>query len=106
MEPLPWCPHLDSIASEDHVHQIVYSAPCELCGDTSENWVCLHCFMVGCSRYVREHMAYHYENEPTHAMALSYSDISVWCYACDAYVHNPKLTPFKTAAYQQKFGKD
>ena len=28
-----------------------------------------------------------------HKMVLSYADLSVWCYACDSYVHNQVSMP-------------
>ena len=27
-------------------------------------------------------------NENAHPLALSFSDLSVWCYACEAYIDN------------------
>ena len=37
-------------------------------------------------------------------MALSFSDLSVWCYTCDNYIDNEKLYPIKNAAHIDKFG--
>ena len=37
-------------------------------------------------------------------MALSFSDLSVWCYTCDNYIDNEKLYPIKNAAHKDKFG--
>ena len=42
-------------------------------------------FRVFCSRYVQEHMLFH-SIESQHLVTLSFSDISVWCYACEDYV--------------------
>ena len=42
---------------------------------------------VFCGRYVNKHMVYH-TRETNHSMVLSFSDLSVWCYSCDSYVHN------------------
>ena len=44
-------------------------------------------FQVFCSRYVHEHMLFHSIAEE-HLVVLSYSDLSVWCYACSDYVDN------------------
>ena len=41
---------------------------------------------VYCGRYRSEHMVMH-SFETGHKMVLSYADLSVWCYACDSYVH-------------------
>ena len=40
-----------------------------------------------CGRYVNEHMVTHGVMSE-HPMVLSFSDLSVWCYMCEAYVHN------------------
>ena len=40
-----------------------------------------------CSRYVQEHMLMH-GIDSSHLLTLSMSDLSVWCYGCDDYVHN------------------
>ena len=41
-----------------------------------------------------------------HVMALSFSDLSVWCYCCDNYVDNEKLYTIKNAAHRDKFGEE
>ncbi|KAJ1456542.1 hypothetical protein M885DRAFT_563941 [Pelagophyceae sp. CCMP2097] len=35
-----------------------FRAPCAACGETVENWVCLTCHAVLCSRYRNGHCAY------------------------------------------------
>ena len=47
----------------------------------------LHLLQVHCSRYVNEHMLMH-GLMSEHRVVLSYADLSVWCYACDSYVHH------------------
>ena len=42
-------------------------------------------FKVGCGRHVSGHMRNHHE-ESGHSLVLSFSDLSVWCYECDAYI--------------------
>lgn len=44
--------------------------------------------------------------ETTHPLALSFSDLSVWCYLCEAYVDNSKLHVFKNLLHRHKFGED
>ena len=104
--PLSWCPHLDTVTSEPVPTNIdVHKASCEECGHVGENWICLICLTIHCSRYVKEHMLIHgTENE--HSVTLSFSDISVWCYTCNDYIDNPKLYPFKNAVHQSKFGEE
>jgi len=97
--PLTWCPHLETVSSSVSVD---VSAPCEKCLHEKENWLCLCCNAVYCSRYVNNHMVDHGERTG-HSMVLSYSDLSVWCYGCDSYVNNEKLEGIKKAAYKDKF---
>ena len=52
---------------------------CAECKDETENWVCLKCGGVFCSRYVNEHMVKHNEANPDHCVALSFCDLSFWC---------------------------
>lgn len=58
---------------------------------------------VNCGRYVGGH-AVHHQIRTGHPMALSLTDLSVWCYACESYVHNEVLIPAKNAAHRSKFG--
>ena len=39
-----------------------------------------------------------------HPLVLSFSDLSVWCYVCDSYVHHETLHSVKAAAHKMKFG--
>lgn len=57
---------------------------------------------VFCSRYVNFHMLTH-ANETRHPVALSWSDLSVWCYSCDSYISSPLLEPLLDAAVLTKF---
>ena len=43
---------------------------------------------------------------PDHWLALSFSDISVWCYFCDNYVDNQRLYDIKNAVHKDKFGEE
>ncbi|KAK3093700.1 hypothetical protein FSP39_019032 [Pinctada imbricata] len=86
VSPLRWCPHLETVKPipDDGIDT---GLPCETCGDASENWICLVCYKVYCSRFVQEHMLMH-GLETQHLMCLSFSDLSVWCYGCDHYIDN------------------
>jgi len=101
--PLESCPHLDSVV-EIPSRGLHVSDPCKDCGMTGENWVCLVCYQVHCSRNVNEHMLLH-GVEMEHRMVLSYADLSVWCYACDSYVQNQVLLPAKRAGSISKYSK-
>ena len=44
--------------------------------------------------------------ETEHFLALSFSDLSVWCYCCDNYVDNIRMYDVKNAAHKNKFGEE
>ncbi|XP_018413494.1 PREDICTED: histone deacetylase 6 [Nanorana parkeri] len=102
--PLPWCPHLESVC-EMPPCGLEVTQPCVACGTDIENWVCLTCYAVLCGRYVSQHMISHGVSSG-HNLVLSFSDLSVWCYSCDAYIHNEVLIPAKQSAYYSKFGEE
>ncbi|XP_033746720.1 histone deacetylase 6-like isoform X2 [Pecten maximus] len=104
IQPLTWCPHLDTVHSLPQ-RVLDTGAPCLDCGNLGENWVCLVCYKVFCSRYVNEHMVIHGAMEQ-HLMTLSFSDLSVWCYGCDNYIDNQIVNAAKQAAYRHKFGTE
>ncbi|VDO53583.1 unnamed protein product [Onchocerca flexuosa] len=100
--PLPECPHLVEIR-ELPAEGVNASASCSECHSNEEQWVCLTCYSVNCGRYIAGH-AMHHQMHTGHSMALSLTDLSVWCYPCESYVHNEILIPAKNAAHQSKFG--
>ena len=103
--PLSWCPHLDSVRKNFKVEEFDIHRKCKTCDNEGENWICLCCHMVFCSRYVHEHMVIH-STESNHLVALSFSDISVWCYGCDDYVDNAQLYEMKNALHKNKSAGD
>ena len=81
-----------------------------------ENWLCLTCGTIQCSRYVNGHALQHWQETRKkicssyvddrgldHCLAASLSDLSVWCHACEAYVVNPSLRPLMAALERRKF---
>ncbi|KAM6143529.1 protein deacetylase HDAC6 [Erethizon dorsatum] len=102
--PLPWCPHL-VVVRPTPAASLDVTQPCEDCGTLQENWLCLSCYQVYCSRYVNAHMVQHHEASG-HPLVLSYIDLSTWCYPCQAYVHHQDLLDVKNITYQKKFGED
>ncbi|XP_025069468.1 histone deacetylase 6 isoform X3 [Alligator sinensis] len=102
--PLSWCPHLSSVAPVPPAGLDIL-APCQKCGCQGENWVCLTCYQVLCSRYVAGHMVAH-GDASGHPMVLSFADLSAWCYDCEAYIHHPTLLPAKILAHRLKFGNE
>ncbi|KAL5100879.1 hypothetical protein RYX36_005206 [Vicia faba] len=100
------CPHLDSL-STDLTHIPTPNTPCNRCQHPNENWLCLSCKDVLCGRFVNRHMLHHFR-ETNHSVALSFSDLSVWCFSCDAYLDAhviPQLRPVHEVAYVLKFGE-
>ena len=123
VEPKYDCPHellLDHsailnflVANFSNDSKKIYRYPCSLCENLcdgeNENWLCLTCLESYCSRYVRGHMQQHNEEMNTvfvtsdgHQVALSFSDGSFWCYACDSYVFSPRLKSISKAFGQLK----
>uniref|UniRef100_A0A672MEQ1 Histone deacetylase 6 n=1 Tax=Sinocyclocheilus grahami TaxID=75366 RepID=A0A672MEQ1_SINGR len=45
VDPLPWCPHLESVRPVPAGGIDVF-LPCEECGGDTENWICLFCYKV------------------------------------------------------------
>ncbi|CAH3047010.1 unnamed protein product [Porites lobata] len=97
VEPKSDCPHVQSLSNTASLH-IDLMKPCGSCENVGENWLCLMCSVVFCSRYVKSHMVEHNSKEPSHMLALSFMDLSVWCYDCDSYVSSPQLQPIVKAA--------
>ncbi|XP_068454722.1 histone deacetylase 6 [Clinocottus analis] len=104
VEPLSWCPHLDAVKPLPPSGIDVFQS-CQDCGSDAENWTCLTCYQVLCGRYVNEHMVTH-GVVSEHPMVLSFSDLSVWCYLCESYVHHQILFEAKNAAHCCKFGEE
>ncbi|KAK7136290.1 hypothetical protein R3I94_014814 [Phoxinus phoxinus] len=104
VSPLPWCPHLESVRPVPAGGIDVF-LPCEECGGDAENWICLFCYKVLCGRFVNQHMVTHGQVSG-HPLVLSFADLSVWCYACDSYVHNKVLHEAKNTAHLVKFGEE
>ncbi|KAL0077159.1 hypothetical protein F4703DRAFT_1882452 [Phycomyces blakesleeanus] len=81
VEPISDCPHIP-----ETIPLSVSKAPvCANCGDKKENWQCLTCGSILCSRYINGHMSEH-STEAGHSVCLSYSDLSVWCSQCESYI--------------------
>ncbi|XP_034945547.1 histone deacetylase 6 isoform X2 [Chelonus insularis] len=102
--PLSDCPHLELI-NEVPEEGIDISGPCQECQSTLENWICLHCYTTNCARIVNQHAILHGQNLG-HPLTLSFTDLSVWCYECEAYIDNPRLYAAKNAAYRSKFNEE
>mmetsp|Transcript_3417 Transcript_3417/g.7110 ORF Transcript_3417/g.7110 Transcript_3417/m.7110 type:complete len:418 (-) Transcript_3417:1331-2584(-) len=86
------CPHVEVQLDADisHYNDFELTDPCQDCRNVGENWICLVCKNVKCSRYVNSHGVAHF-NETSHCLALSMCDLSVWCYSCDKYIEHDSL---------------
>ena len=103
-QPKKDCPHClpgENIAHISEFKDLSVTTPCKDCNHTRENWVCLKCKVICCSRYIKSHMLIHNE-ESKHPIALSFADFSFWCYECDDYVVSEHLDHVKHF-YPQKF---
>lgn len=92
------------------------------CPAIGENWLCLECGLICCSRYVNGHGLQHWEEtkqegngeeeeeDVGHCLALSLADLSVWCHVCNAYLKHDKLTPLlqrlETLKFPENSAKD
>lgn len=97
------CPHVEQLTLNNLAIDV--RSPCSQCGDASENWLCLGCGSVCCSRYVKGHMAEHMQTVCKDGICSSFSDFSFWCYACDSYIVHSKLAPIRAALNLSKFGE-
>ncbi|RKP13056.1 hypothetical protein BJ684DRAFT_20432 [Piptocephalis cylindrospora] len=83
------CPHVKEGIEEDWTRVPVDAfAPCAQCSETEENWRCLGCQEVLCSRYRNAHMAEHAQGSG-HPLAISHADLSTWCAQCEDYITDP-----------------
>ena len=99
------CPHVLTttlVQAED----LVYGAPCcEPDCTCKETWICLVTGQTRCGRYGNRHSLAHWE-KTGHHLALSQGDLSVWCYACSAYIDNAQVQPHVRRVQALKFGGD
>jgi len=85
-----------------------------------ENWICLECKAIRCSRYVNGHCEDHWKNTKCdeistmkqdeseamgHCIALSLQDLSVWCYECNSYLVHDDLELIVNKFECEKFRK-
>jgi uncharacterized UBP type Zn finger protein len=75
-----------------------------------ENWLCLDCGAIRCSRYVNGHGLVHWQDTKSqdpagvgHCIAASLADLSVWCHVCSAYLRHPDIEPLTEMLEQLKF---
>jgi len=102
--PLETCTHCNEhVLNSEGIADAFKNNKCSVCNDSSENWYCLTCGGVFCSRYVKSHGLEHY-NQTGHAILMSFSDLSSWCYLCDYYILDPSLRSSLFLLHLTKFG--
>jgi hypothetical protein len=78
-----------------------------------ENWWCLKCGGIYCSRYVNGHGVKHYydqqhqhQKKEEHCVMIGLADLSVWCHSCGSYLethHNKRLSSILQKLQDIKF---
>ena len=103
------CPHAMDQSNIDQLLSInikqtkeKLSKSCGHCDETFENWICLFCGSLECSRYKNGHMKDHNE-ETGHPFAISLADFSCWCYSCGDYIWSPTIKRVHDTIYLAKF---
>ena len=79
------CPHAlkDNLMSLEDFKKIPFEKlKCEKCEEKTELWICLHCGLSFCSRYIKNHFIEHNNENKEHILFLSIMDLSIWCYEC------------------------
>ncbi len=108
VEPKSSCPHLWSAFDFDVPRKInrhlLFDEPCADCGSVQEEWICLSCCRVSCSRFVNGDAEMHWmstlESDSPHCVSMSRRDLSIWCYACNCYIkHGALQHAFEVASY-------
>ncbi|XP_051157259.1 histone deacetylase 6-like [Leptopilina boulardi] len=98
------CTHLSAISKVSEEDIDIYK-PCGECSSLSENWICLKCYSIHCARNINKHALIHAQ-ETHHPIALSFSDLSVWCYLCEAYIDSSVLYEVKNLIHKCKFSME
>jgi len=106
VNPKTDCPHFSSYVRLGIVEKVgpAFAAnSCITCNDKSENWMCLMCGNTYCSRYVSGHAKEHFKTSG-HCVAISFSDLSIWCYSCKDYIIHDNLKSIVQTLSLTKFG--
>lgn len=105
VDPKLDCPHCDTEIQSLTLQRAkeAFGEGCLTCKDTKENWICLTCHKVFCSRYVKAHMVAHNTAE-NHNIATSLQDLNTWCYKCQSYIMSHKERTTYDTLHLMKFG--
>ncbi|CAF1326074.1 unnamed protein product [Adineta steineri] len=105
------CEHVQYIQLFDGLIDIK-NAECIDCDSKTENWLCVSCGEMHCSRYINNHGEGHWiftlltdeKYNIGHCLTISLADLSVWCYSCKSYIKNIRLNPLINHIESIKFG--
>lgn len=61
---------------------------CTACQSAQSTWLCLHCGIVGCGRYVNGHAKQHALDNQNHSVCMDSESYAVYCYICDEFALN------------------
>jgi acetoin utilization deacetylase AcuC-like enzyme len=108
--PKQTCEHVQYVHLCDELPSI--NNQCIDCENSNENWLCLSCGEIHCSRYINNHGEEHWlftlltdaQDNLGHCLTISLQDLSVWCYPCKSYVKNIRLNPLIKQLERIKFG--
>jgi acetoin utilization deacetylase AcuC-like enzyme len=111
--PKQTCEHVQYV----HLYEKLFSInnnnnQCIDCENSNENWLCLSCGEIHCSRYINNHGEEHWlftlltdaQDNLGHCLTISLQDLSVWCYPCKSYIKNIRLNPLIKQLERIKFG--
>lgn len=127
---LKHCPHVEEFSHPFAPQKFIkrssmaFHNQCHQGCPGSENWCCLLCGETRCGRYAKKHSLAHWEEKKReqeanltvadaaagkeaigHCLVLGLSDLTVWCYECQAYVDHEMLTPLLKQMEALKFGR-
>jgi len=110
--PKQTCEHIQYVDLISQISSILTKHRCIDCKNTSENWLCLSCGKIHCSRYVNNHGEEHWlftlltdgDEGIGHCLTISLQDLSVWCYLCKSYIKNTRLNTLISNIEMKKFG--
>ncbi|XP_054288091.1 ubiquitin carboxyl-terminal hydrolase 3-like [Macrosteles quadrilineatus] len=82
------CPHLlENVKISSPAQTATKELACAVCSATDSPWMCLHCGVLHCGRYVNGHSLEH-SKQQNHLVCIDCSSLSVFCYSCDDFVVN------------------
>ncbi|XP_033609954.1 ubiquitin carboxyl-terminal hydrolase 3 isoform X3 [Cryptotermes secundus] len=87
------CPHLAvSVKIQNNLRKestdVTKEWHCAVCSTSQDPWLCLHCGMVNCGRYIKGHAKDHFEQHDNHTVCMQCVNLAVYCYTCDEFVVN------------------